>query len=189
MLKTPPVWEDQRAVSRGRATSASLSPRMPAFACVPGLEAGGHCVLRARAPKLLGDGARMVTRGSRLRQTQAALPPTPTPTPPRLPARPARPAPGTTYSGGHPLARQQKRKGKRERKALKSFINVNWYDMNIFVLFIFHSGIIDIHCSEGFTTKFQCGYFLHPYSQAPLYPLPSPSISIGRCHGLRSCLF
>ena len=50
LLKTPPIWEDQRALYGGGAASAALTARLPAFACAPGLEAGEHCALAARAP-------------------------------------------------------------------------------------------------------------------------------------------
>ena len=88
-LKIPHFWEDQPALYSGRATSSPLSARMPAVACVSGLEPGGHCVLSARAPMLLGDSARMLSRGSRLRKSQVAVPPPLRPH--RYPARPARP--------------------------------------------------------------------------------------------------
>ena len=41
LLKTPPTGKDQRALSGGRAASASLSSTLTPFTSAPELEAGG----------------------------------------------------------------------------------------------------------------------------------------------------
>ena len=123
----------------------------------------------------------------------SGLPAQANPPPPPLPGRGGQPhsqlgqrsCPGPQVLCTSPVFERAEKKS--ERKPLKSFMNVNWHNVN-FSFFVFHEDIIDIHSSAAFTRETMWVLYSPILLSHSVPHCPPLSISIARCLGVPTYL-